>query len=53
MHLVDHEWLDGRDSRTFEILNPMYRDRIDIKVDLAEARMWKKKASNEMGRGLD
>jgi len=35
--LVDHEWLDERDGQTSKIWNPMYRDRIDIEVDLAEA----------------
>jgi len=34
--LSGHERSDERDCQTFEILNPMNGDIIDIEVDLAE-----------------
>jgi len=36
VHLAGHERSDERDCQTYEILNPMNGDRIDIDIDLGE-----------------
>lgn len=36
MDLAGHERTGGRGCQTYEILNPMNGDRIDIEVDLVE-----------------